>query len=495
VREITPFVRLMLGIRRAREGASHTIARDRSDRETDPERGEPETRFRTLVEQIPAIVYVWSVEGSFDEIVEEFVSPQIERVLGFRSEEWMASPALWIDSLHPDDREAVISETTRSVEAGEPFEMEYRMLAKDGRVVWLHDVASVVSRDDQGRATRYQGVQLDITARMEAEHDRRRTSEKLHLMDRQRRQLLIRLMGAQEEEGRRIAEDMHDDTLQKLLAIPMWLEASARDHPEIRAEERFLRLQRVVSEAIARLRHLVFELHPRILESEGLAAAVRAYMEGWSKLGPSSRFKITNGLTREPPKATRLLLYRIVQEALNNARRHSEASLVAISLDHLAGGFDVVVEDDGIGFDVQAALAAQASMHGHSGLATMLERAQVAGGSCRIESRPGRTTVEVWVPEDVPDDAQPGPEQPRGPGATGAEGVDRMLTSRGLSAREIEVARLLALGHTNAEMAASLYLSVRTIEHHRANVFRKLGIRSRAALVFKMHERPAPEAD
>jgi DNA-binding CsgD family transcriptional regulator len=70
-----------------------------------------------------------------------------------------------------------------------------------------------------------------------------------------------------------------------------------------------------------------------------------------------------------------------------------------------------------------------------------------------------------------------------------------MLTSRGLSAREIEVARLLALGQTNAEMAASLYLSVRTIEHHRANVFRKLGIRSRAALVFKMHERSAPEAD
>ena len=82
------------------------------------------------------------------------------------------------------------------------------------------------------------------------------------------------------------------------------------------------------------------------------------------------------------------------------------------------------------------------------------------------------------------------------PGFAGADGsVNRMLASRGLSAREIEVARLLALGHTNIEIAASLYLSARTIEHHRANVFRKLGVHSRAALVHKMNGRPAPEAD
>jgi two-component system sensor histidine kinase UhpB len=467
----------------------------RSDREADLDRGELETRFETLVEQIPAIVYVWSVEGSFDEVLEEFVSPQIEAVLGYPSEEWMATPTLWIDTLHPDDRADVISETARSVEAGEPFEMEYRVLAKDGRVVWLHDVASVVSRDDRGRATRYQGVQLDITPRKEAERERRRTFEKLRLLDQQRRQLLVRLMRTQEEEGRRIAEDIHDDTMQKLLAVPMWLEAAVREHPDIRAEERFIRLQRVVSEAIAQLRLLVFELHPRILDSQGLVAAIRAYLEGWAMLGPSSRFRITNDLEKEPSEATRLFLYRIVQEALNNARRHSEASLVAVSLKPDAGGFDVVVEDDGIGFDVQAA---RASAPDHGGLSSMLERAEGAGGWCRVESRPGGTRVEVWVPERLPEDVPLEPDQRGGSTDTAAEverGVERMLSSHGLSPREIEVARLLALGHTNAEIAASLYLSVRTIEHHRASVFRKLGIHSRAALVFKMHERPGPEAD
>jgi PAS domain S-box-containing protein len=473
--------------------ASHTIANKRSDRQADDEQGELETRFRTLVEQIPAIVYVWSVKGSLDEVVEEFVSPQIEDVLGFRSEEWMANPRLWIDTLHPDDRDEVISETTRSFEAGEPFKMEYRMLAKDGRVVWLHDVASVVSRDDRGRATRYQGVQLDITARKEAEHAQRQVVEKLRRLDQQRRQLLVRSARTQEEERRRIADDIHDDTMQRLLAIPMWLESAAKHHPEIQAESRFVKLQEVVSDAVARLRHMVFELHPRILDDEGLVAAIRSYLDGWTKLGASSRFEITNELTTEPPRVTRLLLYRIVQEALTNARRHAEASLVSITLKQRAGGFEVIVADDGIGFDVEAA---QRSTDNHSGLSSMLERAEVAGGWCRIKSAPGRTTVEVWVPERAPADAPLGPERWVGPAESGVAGsVDRMLTARGLSPREIEVARLLALGHTNAEIAASLYLSVRTVEHHRANVFRKLRVHSRAALVHEMRERPASQED
>jgi len=480
---------------RASRGASHTIGTNRSPHGTDDD-GELETRFRTLVEQIPAIVYIWSVKGSLDEVVEEFVSPQIEEVLGFRSEEWMANPRLWVDTLHPDDRDEVIGETTRSFEAGEPFKMEYRVLAKDGRVVWLHDVASVVSRDDRGRATRYQGVQLDITARKEAEHAQRQVVEKLQRLDRQRRQLLVRSTRTQEDERRRIADDIHDDTMQRLLAIPMWLESATKNHPEIQTEDRFVRLQEVVSDAVARLRHMVFELHPRILDDEGLVAAIRAYLDGWTKLGAPSRFEITSSLSKEPPPVTRLLLYRIVQEALTNARRHSEASLVAISLTHQARGFDVVVEDDGIGFDVEAA---QGSTDAHSGLSSMLERAEVAGGWCRIESRPGSTTVEVWVPERAPEDVPLGPERWAGRadgGVRETEGSgDRMLTSRGLSPREIEVARLLALGHTNAEIAASLYLSVRTIEHHRASVFRKLRVHSRAALVHEMRERPAPQGD
>jgi PAS domain S-box-containing protein len=101
------------------------------------------------------------------------VSPHIEVVLGYDQDEWIAAQHLWLDRLHPDDRDEVVDETARSVESGEGFKLEYRMIAKDGRVVWLHDVASVMARDATGRATRYQGVLLDITDRKQAEHARR----------------------------------------------------------------------------------------------------------------------------------------------------------------------------------------------------------------------------------------------------------------------------------------------------------------------------------
>ncbi len=107
-----------------------------------------------LVEQIPAIVYVWSVAGGLERMSEEYVSPQIEAMLGFAPHEWAENPRLWIERLHPDDRDEVLDETARSVEAGEPFKLEYRMIARNGRVVWLHDVASIVAHDDRGRAAR-----------------------------------------------------------------------------------------------------------------------------------------------------------------------------------------------------------------------------------------------------------------------------------------------------------------------------------------------------
>ena len=107
-------------------------------------------------------------------MADEYVSPQIEPVLGYDSSEWIATPHLWLDRLHPEDRDEVLDETVRSAEAGEGFKLEYRMIAKDGRVVWLYDVANVLTLDEAGHATRYAGVQFDITHRKHSEHAQRR---------------------------------------------------------------------------------------------------------------------------------------------------------------------------------------------------------------------------------------------------------------------------------------------------------------------------------
>jgi PAS domain S-box-containing protein len=445
----------------------------------EPERNLDEG-YRTLVEQIPAIVYVWAVADGLDQVAEEYVSPQIEPVLGFRPEEWVENPRLWIDRLHPDDREEVLDETKRSVEAGEPFKLEYRMVARNGRVVWLHDVASVLTRDASGRATRYQGVQLDITARKDAEHSQRRAWERLAVAHREQRALLKRLVNAQDDERQRISEGIHDDTMQGMYSVGVGLDAFLREHRSVPGIEALSGLRIQITRLTDRLRHLAFDLHPRILDAEGLRAAFHSLIERSDSEWARIEHRFEDRSKEEPSSETALNLYRIAQEALSNAHRHAQASAVTIAIEDRTGGMLLRIHDDGSGFDVDTTPAA----HEHLGLRTMRERAEISGGWLVIESSPGvGTTVECWLPRatsEVEQGARPDPSLPVGRGAE-AEASEGPLAL--LSDREREVAELLSLGHTNAEIGAIMHLSTRTIEHHRSRVFRKLGVRSRAGVV------------
>ena len=124
-----------------------------------------DARYRALVEQIPAIIYI----TSFAEADTTFyVGPQIERILGFSRTDWMDGPRLWISRLHPDDRMRVLSKLADSHTSGDPFISEYRLVARDGRTLWFHDEATVV-RDDADTPLCLQGVMLDITKRVQAE--------------------------------------------------------------------------------------------------------------------------------------------------------------------------------------------------------------------------------------------------------------------------------------------------------------------------------------
>jgi diguanylate cyclase (GGDEF)-like protein/PAS domain S-box-containing protein len=114
-----------------------------------------------LVEQIPAVTYVLEF-GEPSSIV--YCSPQIEDMLGYPSKVYEEDPAYWIQVLHPDDREQILAEDARVGSTGEPFEMEYRCVTRDGRTVWVYDRASV-EKDDGGRPRYRQGIMLDITAR------------------------------------------------------------------------------------------------------------------------------------------------------------------------------------------------------------------------------------------------------------------------------------------------------------------------------------------
>jgi len=124
-----------------------------------------ETRYRTLVEQLPLAVYIDRVDSESSNI---YTSPQVEHMLGYSPEEWASDPTLFVELLHPEDRERVLAAHMRTHTTGEPLKIEYRVIARDGRTVWVHDDARMISDPENGRNV-LQGYLLDVTARRETE--------------------------------------------------------------------------------------------------------------------------------------------------------------------------------------------------------------------------------------------------------------------------------------------------------------------------------------
>jgi two-component system sensor histidine kinase/response regulator len=148
-------------------------ARDITERkETENRLREAEERYRTVVEQSPAVTYIQQIDHGFASM---YASPQIEKILGYSPEEYASDPGLWIDILHPEDRERVLAEDVRTDETLEPFRVEYRMFSKDGSVVWVRDEAVVV-RDEEGNPRYWQGFMFDITERKRAEEESRESA-------------------------------------------------------------------------------------------------------------------------------------------------------------------------------------------------------------------------------------------------------------------------------------------------------------------------------
>jgi signal transduction histidine kinase len=228
------------------------------------------------------------------------------------------------------------------------------------------------------------GDLVDITARRRAERDRR--------------ELLSRLVQAQEEERARIAEDIHDDSLQKMTAVSLRLHALRRQAEGSDLGQGFRQLESTVSVAIEHMRRLMFDLRPPVLDREGLVAALRAILVEISEDG-EFEFELSDGLREEPSAETRTVLYRVLREAFINVAKHAAARSVSVALEAFEDGIRAVVHDDGHGFTVEEALQLRP---GHLGLAAMRERVELAGGKWDLESSTeGGTTLVIWVPNRV----------------------------------------------------------------------------------------------
>lgn len=270
-------------------------------------------------------------------------------------------------------------------------------LERGGHEVFLEARTSDVPGDPPGKLL----LVRDVTSAKVADQTIRSLFQFLQDRDEDRTRLMKRTNSAIEAERNRVARDLHDGPVQGVSAASLSLEAialmlKAGDSDEAIATLKKVRVQ--LSEEADSLRRLMSNLRPPLLEERGLVPALQETL---------ARFGRENGLGTkfrgralvEVPTDVETLAYRLVQEALTNARKHARASEVSVAVDAVAGQIKIEVVDDGVGFD--PAMARDFLRAGKVGLASMRERIELANGTFVMQSSPGHgTTISATLPLD-----------------------------------------------------------------------------------------------
>ena len=207
-----------------------------------------------------------------------------------------------------------------------------------------------------------------------------------------RRQLMQRIVDAQEEERARISRELHDQLGQNLTALKLGLAALPSGTGETDA---VTPLQELADTLMRQVHRLAWELRPSVLDDLGLEAALRRYLDEWSRHGGVEVDFHCNRLRERIPPALETTLYRVAQEALSNVRRHARARRVSVLLERDERHVAIIVEDDGIGFDAEDGETQRERL----GLLGMRERVTLVAGTFTVESTPGHgTTIFARVP-------------------------------------------------------------------------------------------------
>lgn len=213
-----------------------------------------------------------------------------------------------------------------------------------------------------------------------------------------RRQTLRKVITAQEEERRRIARELHDDTAQSLAAVGVAIEAALEEMPDTPARARLEQLKGHVNGSLSELHRVIYDLRPSVLDDLGLAAAVRWLADEYSRRTGVAIKVETCDLEERLPPDIETAVFRVVQESLSNIERHAAADAALVQISREGAVLSVEIEDDGKGFEPEAVSVTPESARG-LGLQGMRERVELLGGTFAITASPGcGTRVAVTVP-------------------------------------------------------------------------------------------------
>jgi signal transduction histidine kinase len=202
------------------------------------------------------------------------------------------------------------------------------------------------------------------------------------------------VLTAHEEERKRIARELHDDTAQALTSILVRLRLLERSVDDDGVEQKIEELRELTAGALASVRRMAMDMRPAALDDLGLVPALQSYAQKFSERWPVTVTVTVEGIKRRLPPNIELVLYRVVQEALTNVARHAQAKTSKVRLSRRNGMVMLTIDDDGRGFDSGQV---RMSEDGGLGLFGMGERLALVGGTLAIQSGPAGTTITARV--------------------------------------------------------------------------------------------------
>ena len=334
-----------------------------------------EERFRLAAQAAKMYAYEWDVQTDMVVRSEEYLN-----VLGYSYQQKELTRQQILATVHPDDRTLFVSSVDQLTPQNSTSQVSYRVLRPDGSIVWLEKSAKAFF-DEQGTLQRMIGMVANITERK--------------LADTALASVSRRLIEAQEQERCRIARELHDDVGQRLAILAVNLARIQRNPPNSsELAGRIGEVQKLASEIATDIQSLSHELHSSRLQYLGLVAAITGFCR---EFGEQQKVEIDVKIRDLPvplPPDISLCFFRVLQEALNNAAKHSGVQHFEVELWETPDEIHLAVSDAGAGFDPDAVKASPGL-----GLISMEERLKLLNGTLSIESQLQRgTTILARVP-------------------------------------------------------------------------------------------------
>ncbi|MCB0196119.1 MAG: PAS domain-containing protein, partial [Anaerolineae bacterium] len=313
-------------------------------------------------------------------------SDELYRIYGLDPKEGELTYQIYLDLLHPDDRNQVKQNVETAFRTHQPFEHEHRIIRPDGIIRIIQGRGKVIL-DKSGNPSRMFGTSQDVTERREAEAELTELRQKL-LEDR-------------ETERLHRAQELHDGPLQDLHSAMLRLSELEPMLSDETSLTTMVVVQATLQQAIQSLRGMCGELRPPALAPFGLEKAIRSHAEQFQKMHPD----LTVLLDLMPdaqqlPERTRLALFRIYQQSLSNVIRHAQAETVTVRLKLDDDHVKLEIEDDGQGFHMPNR-PIKLARKGHLGLVGAIERTEALNGTLDVVSAPGQgSLIRAVVPRD-----------------------------------------------------------------------------------------------